>query len=378
MAIRKARLTSFKKTTLTIGVDLRCLPEDGSPGAGVAHAARELWYAFQTLKTDAVFVGFAAGKALARQPGIVRLEDASGASLKKAIKHHPVDGLFVASGAVPPGVSVPVFPWAHDLAIFDHPEWFPQSWLKRQMTTRLFLKGLKQAAHVFAISEDTKRAIIKKAKLPASKITVTYQGVEIPLLSEALSRACRGERQGVVGAKAGRYALMLGTVEPRKNINFITDLWPEVLKKLKTDVSLVVAGQDGWGKVNLPDEPWLMRKKKISDKEIATLIHGASVVLVPSLHEGFGRVALEAMAAHVPVIVSDRGALPEVVGAEGLALPLEEKMWIKTIVKLLNDATFRERMIRGGRKRADRFFWPRVGALIAREIQNHLIKKSAR
>ncbi|MFA6504136.1 MAG: glycosyltransferase [Patescibacteria group bacterium] len=162
---------------MLIGLDLRCLPKDGSEGSGVAHAARAL--CLQLMRDESVewkaFVAqgvtFTGNKSC-----VIELGDDAGKTLRRALKQNPCDILFVPSGAISPGLGVTAVPWVHDLTIFDHPEWFPQSWLKRQITTRLFLRGIKRAPVVFAVSEYTKRAIVRIANIPESRVVVTYEG----------------------------------------------------------------------------------------------------------------------------------------------------------------------------------------------------------
>jgi len=340
---------------MTIGVDLRCLPNDGTPGAGVAHAARELWHALVRERAD--LVGFAPRGASLGSPSVVWLPDSTGASLRRALKHHRVDALFVASGAVPWGIDVPVYPWVHDVAIFEHPEWFPQPWLKRQLTTRLFLRGLKRAKHIFCVSENTKQSLIHRFGFDPKQVTVTLQGVE--------------REEGVMMATGtGSFALVMGTVEPRKNISFLISLWPEVCKRVGHAVDLVIAGADGWGKdakeisVKAKGKS-IVRKKHVSDEEYRELLGTTRMLLTPSLYEGFGRPAIEAMTWGVPVVVSDRGALPEVVGDGGLVLSLDDRAkWVESVVRLFTDQKYWDEWNANALKRSEKFSWEKVSRII--------------
>ena len=123
-----------------IGVDLRCLPQNGLAGAGVAHASRALCEEL-ALK---VKLRFYIPKEVDWQVGdIVRLKDATGGSLRRTLKENPCDLLFVPGGSIAPALNIPAVPWVHDLIIFEHPEWFNQPWWQRLITTYLFKKGLK-------------------------------------------------------------------------------------------------------------------------------------------------------------------------------------------------------------------------------------------
>ncbi|HEU0051254.1 MAG TPA: glycosyltransferase family 1 protein [Patescibacteria group bacterium] len=340
---------------MRIGFDLRSLPSDGSAGAGVAHAAHELWTAVLKRQSEIEWIGFAPKGAAVESSKIVWLKNSSGASLRSALKSHPVDALFVASGAVPLGLSIPVYPWVHDLAIFSHPNWFPQSWFKRQLTTRLFLRGLRQAAHLFAVSENTKREIKRVAGIPEKKISVLYQGTELKF---------RHERRQP-------YALIMGTVEPRKNIPFILKLWPKISDRIKPEPELIIAGANGWGSVPIPENNLIRRIERISNADVAHLTAQAMVALVPSFYEGFGRGALDAMALGTPVITSDQGALPEVIGTGGQIISLNQPdQWVKAICRLFKEPEEVDYWSKAGLKRAEDFSWERS----ATKLINFLLK----
>jgi len=339
---------------MIVGLDLRCLPDRGTDGAGVAHAARALCAELikdQSVRWEAYVPRYADWDPETRQD----LKDRSSSALKEAIRRTPCDLLFVPSGAVSAGLPVPALPWVHDLIIFDHPEWFPQSWLKRQFTTRLFLKGVEKSPLAFAVSEYTKQAIIKRTRLSADRIMVTSEGGD-----EAL-RSIKNEELRIKKSEARIFCLKkldlpcpfllcLGTLEPRKNLAMLIRTWSRTLMHAlesgSKPCSLVIAGQNGWhyddvekGIAGLPENvrPYLFRLEKVTDEQRRHLLLAAQAVAVPSLDEGFGLVALEALQAGTSVISSDRGALPEVVGKAGLLIdPLDEDAWSRAIRKLTN------------------------------------------
>lgn len=319
-----------------VAFDLRCIPRDGSPGAGMAHATRELWEAC---------VPLASQHGLEMVPWLPALS--------------ACHAFFAPTGHVPWGMRVPIFPWVHDLAIFSHPEWFPESWLRRQYTTRKFLHGLDRARHIFCVSQDTEQAL--RACLPSlARATVTYEGVEYP--DVCFSWSTRLDQ-----------ALVLGTVEPRKNIAFLLELWPEVVRRLGRSVRLTIAGKAGWGNVAVTKSDFIERHEHVSDETRERLLQQARLVLVPSWYEGFGRVALEAMAYGAPVIASDAGAHPEVVAEAGILLAPDDRAgWINAIVELLtNKATWTMRQNQG-RERARLFAWQRVAKSILAKIADSL------
>lgn len=306
--------TGFNSEVIKLGIDLRHVPMDGSPGAGVSHASREL-------TGELVKHGPEFGIEVIPIRGQMRSW-----SLAGVVRREKLDALFCASGAVPPFTRVPTFPWVHDVAIFKHPEWFPQSIVKRFFTKAMFLRGVRRAKHVFTVSEDTKRSLMDVAQIKPERITVTYQGV----FTHHMARITPPLREH-------RYAIMVGTIEPRKNIPFIFNLWDEVRRR-SGDVKLIIAGNRGWGKVFSRNtrlaEPHVEWVFDPSDADRDALIAAASVLLLPSLYEGFGRSALEAMALGIPVIASRRGAIPEIVGNAGILLdPTDREAWIANITR---------------------------------------------
>ncbi len=326
-----------------LGVDLRCLPADGSAGAGIAHATRAL---VEHMERTSAEQGIE----------VCGLRAANGFSMRRLIHQKACHAVFVPSGAISPWMDGIVFPWVHDLDIFDHPGWFPQGRVQRFMTTRLFLWGLRRSRMVFCVSQYTKRAIMRIAGIPSDRILVTGEGV-VPHTSNASTFSA--------------YALLLGTIEPRKNIPFILALWPEVCRRLGRTVTLVVAGEDGWGHVRVDESlPWLKRLRNVSDEEASALMEEATCVLVPSFSEGFGRVALEGMAHGRPVLASDRGALPEVIDRAGALLdPLDAESWTQWIVRMFDDERARLQFSTRGKERAGRFQWNEVACLILEQMK---------
>lgn len=373
---------------MRIGLDLRCLPPDGSPGAGVAHAARELtrimvrqgpafsWVAY--LPTGAVWDADA--EALPHCE-VVRLADASGACLRKAVRRFPCTTLFVPSGSIPPGISVSCVPWVHDVAIFQSAAWFPQSFLRRLATTQLFLRGVKKAPIVFTVSEFSKQELIQVSGIDPSRIVVTLEGGDLVLadfarhdLEEAKRRArLRLADRGVTQP----YILWMGTLEPRKNLETLVQAWMRARPFFPQSVDLVVAGKDGWklgpihhalkqGSVYRGEgSSHLHRIQSVTEDDKRDVLLGAELVALPSWHEGFGLVALEAMQAGTAVIVSTEGGMKEIVGDAGIVLPpWDTEAWSQALIGLMADADARKDLARAGMSRSQGFTWDRAAHLV--------------
>lgn len=371
---------------MTLGIDLRCLPPDSSAGGGIAHAARAVTKELARMHAETV-VYVPRGAAFERTRMTIELDDNKRTSLVRALNDRPCDLLFVPSGAVSPRLAVPAIPWVHDCDIFDHPEWFPQSWWKRQLTTRMFLNGIRRAPHVFTPSEYTKNAIERLVPSARGHITVTGEGggddelAAIPVEQLPAMKVAARPPLMPLGVTR-RFVLILGTLEPRKNISLICRIWPKVAKMVP-GVDLVIAGQDGWKTHQihaaieecehllkpLDSQVILIQKTRdegrleFSEEDRHRLMLAADVVLVPSFSEGFGLVALDAIQAGTPVLTSDRGALPEVTGDPGMN-PTDEVKWKNAMVDLLADPEACKRIVIRQSARRAYFSWQKTAGVI--------------
>lgn len=109
----------------------------------------------------------------------------------------------------------------------------------------------------------------------------------------------------------------------------------------------------------LPGVP-IVRLVAPPDAELGALMAGAAAFCLPSLSEGFGLTALEAMACGAPVVASDRGALPEVVGEAGLLVAPEPAAIEEALARVLTDSALADRLRAAGHERAAAFTWQRT------------------
>jgi len=380
-----------------VGVDLRCLPADGSDGAGVAHAARALCERLASnvkCQTSNVGLRFYVPKGASWDLGeIVSLPDATGGSLRKALRDKSCDLLFVPGGSIAPALNVPTIPWVHDLIIFEHPEFFDQSWLQRRITTYLFKKGLKRAPAILAVSEYTKSQIVKLLKIDSRKIIVTYEGGDTSITNhQPTTQKLRGLKLPITNYKKEAkqfcerelgltrdFVLCLGTVEPRKNVAMLMRAWKTAKRKSANAPDLVVAGANGWKFEDVEEEiknltaiesQFFHRYKSLTEDQKRTLLLAATMVMVPSLDEGFGLVALEAMQAGTPVAVSDAGALPEVVGEAGMVIDAkDEESWASAFLTCVTDDMACKLRSEMGFKQADNFSWEKSADIVYQTLK---------
>ncbi len=158
------------------------------------------------------------------------------------------------------------------------------------------------------------------------------------------------------------YLLTVGTIEPRKNLPLLFDLF-EPFRDFDGD--LVIAGMPGWKCAPLfermrtsPQTNRIRYLDYLPDSDLPALYAGAEVFIFPSFYEGFGFPPLEAMACGTPVVASRGGSLPEVLG-EAAALPLtwDVDEWRGAVRQVLGDSTWRTTLIERGRRRAALYRW---------------------
>jgi glycosyltransferase involved in cell wall biosynthesis len=162
--------------------------------------------------------------------------------------------------------------------------------------------------------------------------------------------------------RPGGPILFVGTIEPRKNVPQLIEAYDELAIRLPDVPPLVVAGRVPPGVTppfgTLPAAGRLQFTGYVTDAERLRLYREASMLVVPSLDEGFGLPALEAMTLGVPVVAARRGALPEVVGEAGILVdPDDRKALSAAMERVLTDAATRCRLADAGVRRSAAFTW---------------------
>jgi glycosyltransferase involved in cell wall biosynthesis len=164
------------------------------------------------------------------------------------------------------------------------------------------------------------------------------------------------------------FVLVVGTLEPRKNLPMLIRAYQQMLAETAVDVPLILVGGKGWIYEDIfaaIDELGLRGQVRhldgVYDAQLAHLYHAAGVLVTPSKYEGFGLPALEAMHCGCPVIVSDCGSLPEVAGGAGILLnPDDESAWAEAMARVLTDSDLHQTMIVNGRSQAASFTWEKT------------------
>jgi glycosyltransferase involved in cell wall biosynthesis len=160
-----------------------------------------------------------------------------------------------------------------------------------------------------------------------------------------------------------RFILTVATLEPRKNLPFLIEAYRRFRRLTGTKLGLVIVGRAGWKLESL--QPALRESGQeivltgfVPQRDLVALYNLAEVFVLPSLYEGFGLPPLEAMACGCPVIVSNRGSLPEVVADAGLLIdPENPDSLVRAIGRVEANQSLRDELARRGLKRAKQFSW---------------------
>ena len=171
---------------------------------------------------------------------------------------------------------------------------------------------------------------------------------------------------------ADPFLLVVGTLEPRKNVDGVLRAYGRAVRAVPSLPRLVVAGQAARQSDrlrNVVEAENLVERVDflgyVSDPRLVALLNRARALLFLSLYEGFGLPILEAMACGTPVVTSDRSSMPEVAGGAALLTdPTEPDAMADAIMRVCTDDALVTDLSRRGRLRANDFSWRRAGSEI--------------
>lgn len=249
--------------------------------------------------------------------------------------------------------SVPFVFTIHDLIHLHFPA---ESGLAKWIYYNLLLKQIAQRAYrVLTVSKFSKDEILAWSGLPSEKVVVVGNGVGQEFCPT-----------GAVYDPGFPYFLYVGLHRPHKNLQRLFLAFAQAT--LHTEVRLVCGGEASASEARAIAELGLGERVifagNIPDSEMPEYYRGAVALVLPSLYEGFGLPALEAMACGTPVIASNTTALPEVVGDAGVLVnPLDVNEIACAMLTVLDDGALRAELRRKGLERARLFSWERTAEL---------------
>lgn len=303
-----------------------------------------------------------------------RLWRFGGAGLSASRSH--ADVMFIPTAATLPVGPVPAVCTIHDVT----PITVPSHSAPVSALQRVLLKGCARFSRtIITSSECSKRDIVTHLNVPEEKVIVIHDGCDHSVFNtdppDMTALAALHARLGIEKP----YLLHHGTIQPRKNLKRLIEAFRLMrAKNADLDFDLVLAGQLGWASneivntaANRDMRGRVILAGVLDNSDLALLIKGASLAVVPSLYEGFSLPMVESMACGVPTIASNTSCLPEI---SGNALAYFDPLSVEDIAAcmrtVLRDSELSLRLRQKGIARVREFTWERC----ARQTLNALMK----
>jgi len=290
--------------------------------------------------------------------------------LRAHLRRHRADVLL---NTVPEGLLAPAVPQVtvvHDLLPLRYPEEYP----RQQYYFRLLVPRVLAASRlVIADSESTRRDLLQAYALAPERIRVVPAGYDERVFhpAEAATTARRGDEIP--------YLLYVGNLLPHKNILRLLDAFTLVARRARCRLIIRGEGHRGFvrellerlGTHEYRDHVEL--QSYASSAQLGALYRGARLLVLPSLSEGFGLTALEAMACGTPVVASNSSSIPEVVGDAALLVDATDAVELAdAMYKLLTSDALHEELSRRGLERARLFPWRRTARAVSAALDDAL------
>ena len=278
--------------------------------------------------------------------------------IPKAVQDYNIDVMLFPKNVLPFNISCKSVIVIHDLAYYM-PELNAYPFIDTAYMKLMIKSSVKRTNHIIAISESTKKDIIKFTGAEDEKITVVYEASD-----GKYEQIFDKSELDVIKKKyilPEQFIFCCDSITPRKNTIRLLNAFNVI--KDKVPHKLVLTGGVSWKSKKVSDLVDSMKDNVIKlgyvpDEDMPLLYNLADIFVYPSLYEGFGLPPLEAMACGCPVITSNTSSIPEVVGEAGVMVdPYNIDDLAKAIYEVLTDGKLREDMIKKGLGRAKQFNW---------------------
>ncbi len=249
----------------------------------------------------------------------------------------------------------------HDLSHVWFPTFHPAA--RVEFLNRALPESLRRADQLITDCEFVRREVIEHFNWPADRIKSVSLGVDPRYAPRALENL--ETELAPLDLKPQSYALFVGTVEPRKNIDTLLTAYERLPLRLRREYPLVIAGSSGWNSDAIharfdraSSDGWLKYLNFLPQALLPSLYSGARLFVYPSIYEGFGLPPLEALASGVPVLCSNASSLPEVVGEAGRLIdPMDIDAWADAIESSLQNEEWQRTAKITGPAHASNFTW---------------------
>ncbi len=287
----------------------------------------------------------------------------------RLLKQCRVDLFFSPHFTAPLLAPIPIIVTVHDLIFDRYPDYMPQRWARPYYRMMMRLSTYR-ARQIITVSKATGADLQRFYKIPERKLRVVPEGVDpnYTTIPDELEMQALKERYQL----ANSFILSVGARRPHKNLDRLVQAI--ALLEPETAPQLVFAGLPD---PRFPDHARQAAKRFgldgrvrflgwVPEVDLPGLYRLARVAVFPSLIEGFGLPALEAMACGTPVISSNTSSFPEVIGGAGLQVdPQDPNALAAALKEVLHDEQRRQEMSAAGRKRAAEFTWRKAAQRVS-------------
>lgn len=278
--------------------------------------------------------------------------------------------LFHSPGNVLPlGIACKTVVTVHDLQYLHYPENF--AGLRRAYLRRWVPTSVRRATKVMCDSDSTRRDVMRQFHVGSENLEVIHLG---GLPDEELKGPWKAEEVRQRYGIHGPYLLSVGSSLPHKNLVRMVEAYALIAGKVEQ--RLVITGEGfsrRGGILNVLTQMPAEHRARVEllgflpQADLPGLYAGADAFIFPSLFEGFGIPAVEAMNCGCPVVASKATSIPEVVGDAGLLFDaLDMREMADAMLRICSDRSLREDLRARGAKRAPGFTWSRTADATAR------------
>ncbi len=269
----------------------------------------------------------------------------------------------------------------HDIIHLLYPEFLPNR-LAFLYAERMIRRSLQRGDRIISVSRNTRTDLMSYFQVDGEKIDVIYNGIDDEfrkvLPDDDLKRWLRN-----LGLERP-YLLFVGNPKPHKNLDNVVKAYAQALKLHDFPHRLVCVGDRGGLEFKIRQrasqlgiEDRILLLGHVAQEALPAIYQGAAAFLYPTLYEGFGLPAVEAMASGVPVITSNTSALKEIAaGYADLVGPLDVDTMAQSIVRMVSDTDHRKSLRKLGRRRSEDFHW-RQAAVKTLEIYRQALGDEA-
>lgn len=243
----------------------------------------------------------------------------------------------------------------HDLGFRYYPELYTP--FERSYHNFSAKFSASHSAHIIAISQYTKKDILRHYSVNAEKITAIHHGFD----KSKFRPAKRNELLAALPFRIRKpYIFFVGRLERKKNLSGMLEAYRILKKDPNFKHQLVLGGKPGFGyeEIIKNKTEGVIETGYLNDANYCLLLKNADIFLFTSFFEGFGMPVVEAMSCGVPVVLSNVTSLPEVAGGAGLLVNPRNPAEIATgLEKLIKNPPLRREFIKKGLDRVKKFSW---------------------